>query len=65
VRAVKKLLDDRGVHTLMVERTAQSARGLSNAAAVVAFCTPSYGQRTGHDFSPMRSLDISMKNEAP
>lgn len=65
VRAVKKLLDDRGVHTLMVERTAQSARGLSNAAAVVAFCTPSYGQRTGHDFFTYEELRYIYEKRGP
>lgn len=49
----------------MVERTAQSARGLSNAAAVVAFCTPSYGQRTGHDFFTYEELRYIYEKRGP
>jgi hypothetical protein len=49
----------------MVERTAQSARGLSNAAAVVAFCTRSYGQRTGHDFFTYEELRYIYEKRGP
>ncbi|CAE7366609.1 unnamed protein product [Symbiodinium sp. CCMP2592] len=72
MKRVKKLLDDQGVPTFMVE--AQGAGdtfgdktdlGLYQAKALLAFCTADYGAKTGAEYETYVELRYARQNHLP